>query len=79
MDREEILKTVQEAVMQITGREDCSPEMDLMEEAGLSSIEVMRLLSALEDRFGVKIPSRDLRFVATVEDMADLVLKKQKK
>ena len=39
----------------------------------------MSLLSALEDEYGVKIPSRDLRFVATVSDLADLVWGKLEK
>ena len=73
MKREELLEKVQSMVCQISGREECPPELDLMEEAGLSSIEVMELFSALEDVYKVKIPARELRFVATVEDLADLV------
>ena len=79
MKQEELLEKVQRMVCQISGREDCPPEMDLMDEAGLSSIEIMSLLSALEDEYGVKIPSRDLRFVATVSDLADLVWGKLEK
>ena len=73
MKREELLKYVQNMVCQISGREECPPELDLMDEAGLSSIEVMALLSSLEEAYGIKIPSRELRFVATVEDLAELV------
>lgn len=73
MSREELMKNVQDMVCQISSREDCPPALDLMEGAGLSSIEVMELFSALEDTYKVKIPSRELRFVATVEDLVDLV------
>ena len=55
MKREELLEKVQSMVCQVSGREECPPELDLMEEAE------------------VKIPARELRFVATVEDLADLV------
>ena len=72
MKREELLEKVQSMVCQVSGREECPPELEL-EEAGLSSIEVMELFSALEDVYKVKIPARELRFVATVEDLADLV------
>ena len=33
----------------------------------------MELLSVLEDQYKIKLPARDLRFVATVGDLAELV------
>lgn len=47
--------------------------MDLMDEIGFSSIEVMELVSYVEEDFGVRITSRDLRKVATPEDLAELI------
>lgn len=76
MKREELQNVVCKLVSEISGLEECAPEMDLMDEAGLSSIAVMELLSVLEDMYKIKIPARELRFVATVEDLVDLVWNK---
>lgn len=78
MKREEILENVQNMVGRLSDREECPPDLDLMDEAGLSSIEIMELLCSLEDTYGVKIAPRDLRLVATVEDLAGLVWEKLK-
>lgn len=78
MKREEILENVQNMVGRLSDREECPPDLDLMDEAGLSSIEIMELLCSLEDTYGVKIAPRDLRLVATVEDLAGLVWGKLK-
>ena len=73
MKREDVQSTVLKLVAEAAGLDTCSPEMDLMDEVGLSSIAVMELLSVLEDRYKIKIPARELRFVATVADLAELV------
>ena len=76
MKREEIQNTVLKLVSEVSGLDTCSPEMDLVDEAGLSSIAVMELLSVLEDLYKIKIPARELRFVATIDDLTELVWKK---
>ena len=50
MKREDVQSTVLKLVAEAAGLDTCSPEMDLMDEVGLSSIAVMELLSVLEDR-----------------------------
>lgn len=76
MNREEIEKKVKETVVGLAGLESCGLDMDLMDDIGLSSIEVMDLISGLEETYGIKIPSRSLRFVATVGDLVDLIQEK---
>ena len=76
MTRESIEKKILQVVCEISGMEECTLEMDLMDEVGMSSIAVMELICALEEEYGVKIPARALRFVATVEDMVDLVVER---
>lgn len=78
MTHKEILESVQKMVGQLSDREECPPDLDLMDEADLSSIEIMELLCRLEDMYGIKIAPRDLRLVATVEDLAGLVWEKLK-
>lgn len=73
------IDTVQKRILELLERETGSQytlDQDLMEEGCLSSLELMGLIASVEAEFRVKIPSRDLRFVATAEDLAELVCKK---
>ena len=76
MKREDVQSMVLKLVSEVSGLDTCSLEMDLVDEVGLSSIAVMELLSVLEDQYKIKIPARELRFVATIDDLAELVWKK---
>ncbi len=74
MKREEIQEHIMQWITKVTG-ETCTLEMDIMDEVGLSSIEVMELLARIEQFCGVRIGARNLRIVATVGDLAELVCK----
>ena len=50
----------------------------LVKGLGLSSVEIMMLVSDLEDRFGVHISGAKLRNVWTVGDLCNLVLSAMK-
>lgn len=45
----------------------------LIRQMGLSSVEIMMMVSELEDAFGVEISASDLRHVQTVGDLCRLV------
>lgn len=76
MKREEIQEHIIQWITQSTG-ETCTLDMDIMEEVGLSSIELMELLARIEQFCGVRISARNLRMVVTVGDLAELVCKKK--
>lgn len=76
MNRDEIQTTVLHLVSEIAEKPDCTPDLDLMDDLGFSSIAVMELISALEEQYSIKIPPRQLRFVATVADLVDLIAEK---
>ena len=46
----------------------------LIRELGLSSVEIMMLISDLEDSFGIDIPAAALRQVQTAGDLCGVVL-----
>ena len=73
MKRMEIEDKIMKIILGMPGHEDCTADMDLMDEIGFSSIEVMELVSYVEEVFGVRITSRDLRRIATPEDLAELI------
>lgn len=76
MEKTEIKEKIMKQIRQMPDREECTADMDLMDEIGFSSIEVMELVSYMEEDFGVRITSRDLRKVATPEDLAELIADK---
>ena len=72
MSKETVLNRILEMLNKITDT-DYLPYQDLMEEGGLSSLELMELIVGMEQEFHIKIPTRKLRLVATAEDLAGLV------
>ena len=76
MDRNEIKSFVLEIMDKLSDIDECSEDMDIVEDLGLSSISVMELISMMEDRYKIRISSRDLSMVGTVGDLIELVAKK---
>lgn len=76
MEKNEIENKVLQLVREVSGQMDCELEMDLVDEIGLSSVEVMELISGTERLFGIKIASRELRLVMTPADLAALAAQK---
>ena len=77
MDRRQIEEKIMEEIKGISEGEEYSLDMDLMDEIGFSSIEMMELISYVEKEFDVKIASRELRLVATPADLTRLIEEKK--
>ena len=61
MNKQEILTYLEELIKKIAETDDYSSDMDLSDDLGLSSIDIMSLLVACEKKFSVKISARELR------------------
>lgn len=69
--RKEIIAVIKES----TEREiEITEETHIVNEMNLSSIETMMMVSDLEDRFEINIPTAQLRNVRTVKDLCDIVV-----
>lgn len=53
--------------------EELAPDSPLAEVTTLDSLSLAEIASALDDAFGVRLPSADLGEVRSVRDLADLV------
>ncbi len=51
------------------------PEARIVDDLGADSLDVVELLSRLEDEFGVTIPDEDVEGLKTVEDVANELAK----
>lgn len=69
--KEEVVRVIRDST-----EAECKITMQthLVKSLGLSSVEIMMLVSDLEDRFGVSISSAKLRNVWTVGDLCNLVI-----
>ena len=73
MNRQEINSVLEELIKTISETDGYSTDMDLSDDLGLSSIDVMSLLTACERKFAVKIPAKQLRLISTADDLADYI------
>lgn len=53
-----------------------SPEMNLIEEIGLSSIEAMAIMGDLESEFGIELPIKEVKDVSKIKELQDLIVSK---
>lgn len=73
MNRQEINSVLEELIKMISETDGYSADMDLSDDLGLSSIDIMSLLTACERKFAVKIPAKQLRLISTADDLADYI------
>jgi len=52
---------------------DITPATDVMEDLGADSLDVVELLMAIEETFGVTVPDEDVPGLKTVQDIVGYV------
>ncbi|MBE5768920.1 MAG: acyl carrier protein [Clostridiales bacterium] len=75
MNKAEVLEKVIAVFARTSEAEEVRADSELLEDLELSSIDIFMILVELEDMFGVKISENDVRGMATVEDVCDIVLR----
>ena len=55
--------------------EKVTPESKIVEDLGADSLDVVELLSRLEEEYGVMIPDEDVETLVTVADVATAIEK----
>lgn len=73
MSREKILHFIASVFATMTEAESIQENDDLIEDLGISSMDILTLISYLEEEFNITITERMIRKVATVGDLVDLV------
>lgn len=73
MNKNDILQKTIALFATMTEAEEITADSELMEDLDVSSMDVMIVVSSLEEEFGVKVPEMLLQNVCTVGDVADIL------
>ncbi|EDM24453.1 acyl carrier protein [Caminibacter mediatlanticus TB-2] len=55
--------------------EEVKPEANFVEDLGADSLDVVEMIMALEERFGIEIPDSEAENIKTVQDVVDYIEK----
>lgn len=78
MCKDDILKRVIELFSTMTEAEEITEDSELIDELEISSMDILFVISCLEEEFQVKISEKDIRKMYTVGDVANVVNALQK-
>jgi len=53
--------------------EECVPEAAFIDDLGADSLDIVELIMAMEDHFGLEISDDDLEKIRTVKDITDYI------
>ncbi|MBN2515175.1 MAG: acyl carrier protein [Deltaproteobacteria bacterium] len=75
--------TVEEQVKQIimeqlnVTEEECVPEAKFIDDLGADSLDLVELIMAMEDHFGLEISDDELAQISTIQDVIDYIASRQ--
>jgi acyl carrier protein len=58
-------------------REECVPEATFIEDLGADSLDLVELIMAMEENFGVEIADEELQKIRTIQDAINFIKKKK--
>jgi acyl carrier protein len=57
-------------------KEDCIPEKDFIDDLGADSLDIVEMIMAVEEGFGMEITDDELWEIHTIQDVFDCIAKK---
>ncbi len=58
-------------------REECVPEASFIEDLGADSLDLVELIMAMEENFGIEITDEELQKIRTIQDAITFIKKKK--
>lgn len=58
-------------------REECVPEASFIEDLGADSLDLVELIMAMEENFGVEISDEELQKIRSIQDAINFIKKKK--
>lgn len=72
--KEKILERVIDLFSTMTEAEEITEDSELMDDLDISSMDVLLLISSLEEEFQITVPEKEIRKMFTVGDVVDVIL-----
>jgi acyl carrier protein len=57
----------------MTEEEEINEDSELLEDLGISSMDILMLMASLEEEFKISIPEKEIRKMYTVGDVVEVV------
>lgn len=73
MSREEILEKVIDLFSSMTEAEEITEDSEIIDDLEITSMDIMLLITSMEETFGIKIPEKALRKMVTISDVVDVI------
>ncbi len=73
MDNSEVLDRVIKLFAVMTEAENIHADSELVEDLDISSMDILLLVSGIEEEFSIKISEREIRKMITVGDVVDVI------
>lgn len=73
MYNEDILKRVIELFSTMTEVEEITEDSELIDDLEISSMDVLFLISSLEEEFKIQVPEKSIRKMVTIGDVAEVI------
>ena len=75
METEEIFEKVKTVIVEQLGIDESSVRMDssFLDDLGADSLDIVDLIMALEEEFGLEIPDEDVEKIVTVKDVVEYI------
>jgi acyl carrier protein len=58
-------------------REECVPEASFIEDLGADSLDLVEMIMAMEENFGIEISDEELQKIRTIQDAINFIKKKK--
>lgn len=71
-----MLSDIQKIVYKVTGKKNITDDTDFIKDLKLNSLEIMNIVCAFEEKYGIKIPNRDVWKMHKVKDVENYLIKK---
>ena len=70
VDNSEVFEKVKSIIVEVLGvdADEITPEASFLDDLGADSLDIVELVMAIEDKFGLEIPDEDAEKIATVGD-----------
>jgi acyl carrier protein len=74
-DKEAVFAKVKEIIVDQLGveAEEVTPEAHFIEDLGADSLDIVELVMALEEEFGLEIPDEEAEKISTVNDAVEYI------